>query len=339
MAPKVVLTHANSDTEIDDAPLRRIGARFQITTCGMTEDDLIAAGADADAMIILGVQPFTRRVIERLEKCRVLAVLGIGYDGVDVASATELGVCVSNNPYYCLDEVSDHAMSLVLACARKVVRVDRAVRAKQWRTLSNDIHREVLPPMSRLRGQTLGIIGFGNIARTLLPKAKGFGLGVIAHDPYVPAGLAHALGVELVDFDRVLAESDFITLHAALTTQNRNLMGIDQFRKMKPSAYLINTSRGGLIDEQALYTALTRGYIAGAGLDVTEQEPLALDSPLMALDNVILTAHAAYYSDQANAELWTWPVEEAARVLRGEWPQALVNPAVKERFAKRWGKD
>lgn len=336
MAAKVILTFPSAETPIDPEAFRKVGAEFQIKSCGMTEDELIAAGSDADMQIVLGVQPFTRRVIESFEKCKLLSVLGIGYDGVDVPAATELGICVSNNPYYCLDEVSDHAMTLLLACARKISRVDRAVRARKWRTLIDDIHRELMPPAFRIRGQTLGIIGFGNIGRTLLPKAKGFGLRVVAYDPYVASSLGRALGVEMVDLDTLLAESDYITLHTALTPQNKHLLGIDQFRKMKTTAYLINTSRGGMIDEEALYTALSRGYIAGAGLDVTEQEPLSLDSPLLDMDNVILTAHTAYFSNQAQAELWQWPVEEALRMLRGEWPQALVNPGVKEQFNRRW---
>jgi len=338
MAAKVVLTFAPAETHIDEEALRQGGAEFQIKSCGLNEDELIGVGGDADVLIVLGVQPFTRRVLESFEKCRMLAVLGIGYDGVGVGAATELGICVSNNPYYCLDEVSDHAMTLLLACARKITRVDRAVRGRQWRTLTDDIHRDVMPPVYRTRGRTLGIVGFGSIGRTLVPKAKGFGLRVIACDPYVAASLGRALGVEMVDLDTLLAESDFITVHAALTAQNRHLLGIDQFRRMKPTAYLINTSRGGVIDEEALCTALSRGYIAGAGLDVTEQEPLALDSPLLDMENVILTAHTAYFSNEAQVELWGWPVEETLRMLRGEWPQALVNPNVKDNFSRRWRK-
>jgi D-3-phosphoglycerate dehydrogenase len=202
--------------------------------------------------------------------------------------------------------------------------------------LSGDIHRDVMPPAYRIRGQTLGIIGFGNIGRTLLPKAKGFGLRVIAYDPYVASSLGSALGVEMVDLDTLLAQSDLITIHTALTPDNKHLLGIDEFRKMKPSAYLVNTARGGLIDEQALRTALERGYIAGAGLDVSEQEPLSSDSPLLDMENVILTAHTAYYSKEAEQELWRWPVEETLRVVRGGWPQALINPGVKPQFTRRW---
>jgi D-3-phosphoglycerate dehydrogenase len=188
----------------------------------------------------------------------------------------------------------------------------------------------------RLRGQTLGLVGFGRIPLTLLPKARGFGLRIIAYDPYIPDTVAKEAGVELVDFDRLLEESDYISIHAALTSENEGMFSLSEFKKMKPTAYIINTARGGLINSDALYTALSQGIIAGAALDVTEPEPINSENPLIKLKNTIFTGHSAYYSETAVIEQRKGPIEEIARILSGEWPRALVNPQVKERFIERW---
>ena len=190
----------------------------------------------------------------------------------------------------------------------------------------------------RIRGQTLGLVGLGRIPRILVPKAKSFGLKIIAYDPYIPADVAMEAGVELVDFDRLLEESDYISVHAALTHENEGMFGLEQFKTMKPTAFLINTARGALVNSEALYTALTESLIAGAGMDVTEPEPINLDNPLLKLDNAIFTGHSAYFSETSTVEQRKAPVEEIARVLTGEWPQALVNPEVKEKFTQRWGR-
>jgi D-3-phosphoglycerate dehydrogenase len=276
-------------------------------------------------------------VIEKLTKCKLIHNLPTGYEGIDLTAATEYGICVSFPGDYCAEEVSDHAMALILACARKLLRIDKAVRAGKWDSYQKtEMRLKIWPPMFRLRGQTLGLIGFGRIARTLVPKAKGFGLKIIAFDPYVSDQVFEELGVESVALDYLLQQSDYVSLHAPLTPETRQILGIEEFKKMKPTAYLINTARGGLIDEQALYTALSQGYIAGAGLDVLETEAVSPQHPLLQLDNVIITAHSAFYSEQSNAELGRRPYEEICRILRGEWPRWLLNPQVKEKFISRW---
>jgi D-3-phosphoglycerate dehydrogenase len=191
--------------------------------------------------------------------------------------------------------------------------------------------------LHRLSGQTLGLIGFGNIARALVPKARAFGFRIIAYSPRVPRVLFETFKVESVELDRLLEGSDFVSMHTALTPETRHMMGLEQFRRMKRTAYFINTARGELVDESALYTALSEGLIAGAGLDVLETEPPGRDNRLLKLNNVFITGHFAYYSEESREELFRWPWEEVARVLQGEWPQGLVNPQVKERFSAKWG--
>jgi len=336
---KVVLTVDYPGIPHDESVLTKVGAKFSKIPC-KTEDELIAVAHDADAIITIPMeQAFPRRVIEKLDKCRIISSPGIGYDGIDLEAATERGICVSNFPDYCLEEVSDHAMALLLACARKLFQQDRAVREGKWDSLERPkIRFDIWPPMFRLREQTLGLMGFGRVPRTLVPKAQGFGMKVISHDPYVPADLAAGMGVELVDFDRLLRESDYISVHSALTAETKHILSLEQFKKMKPTAYLINTARGPLVDDAALYTALSEGYIAGAGLDVIEFEPPSLDNPIFKLDNVIITAHSAHYSDTSVIELRSRPAEEIARVLKGELPLNVVNYKVKDLFLQKWGK-
>jgi len=303
-----------------------------------TEDEIIAAAHDADAVIGMALQPFSRRVIERLGKCRFIISMGIGFDKLDAKAATERGILAANVPDYCLEEVSDHAMALILACTRKIVKLERIVKEGGWKQEPDpDIQRTIVPALSRLRGQTLGLVGLGRIARALVPKAKGFGMRVIVYDPYIDASVCESQGVEKVKLDQLLGESDIVSMHTPLTSETRHLLGLEQFRKMKPSAHLVNTARGGLIDQEALHTALTNGYLAGAALDVTEPEPISPDDPLLKLDNVIITPHQAGLSIPAVIELLSRPGEEIARVFKGEWPVGLLNPQAKERYIERWG--
>jgi len=278
---------------------------------------------------------FSARVIESLAKCRLIAVTSIGYDSVDIAAATEHGICVANVPYYCIEEVSDHAMALILACHRKFYQLIPDVKSGKWST--NPDYLNALRPLHRLSGRTLGLVGFGNIARALVPKAKAFGLRVIAYSPHVPDAVFERFQVESVDLDQLLRESDFVSVHAALTPETRHMIGLEQFNEMKSTAYLINTARGELVDEKALYAALSGGLIAGAGLDVLELEPPTPDNPLLKLSNVLVTGHFAYYSEESRHELFKWPWEEVTRVLKRQWPRGLVNPSVKDRFVSRWG--
>ena len=340
MSLKVVVTfYAPGIVPTYDELLTKLGAEVEKTFCA-TEEELISACSEADAVIALGIRItpgyiFNLKVIENLNKCRLIALTGIGYDNVDISAATEKGICVANVPYYCLEEVSDHAMALILACARKFYQLLPDIKSGKWSTQAD--YLSALKPLYRLSGQTLGIIGFGSIARTLVPKAKAFGFRIIAYAPHVPSILFKTFKVESVELDQLLKESDFVSMHTALTSENKHMMGLEQFKRMKPTAYFINTARGELVDEKALYTALSEGLIAGAGLDVLESEPPGLDNPLLKLSNVLITGHFAYYSEESREELFRWPWEEVARVLQGEWPQGLVNPQVKERFSVKWG--
>jgi D-3-phosphoglycerate dehydrogenase len=250
-------------------------------------------------------------LLRQLKNCKAIGRFGLGVDNIDLPAAKELGIAVNYVPDYCLREVSDHAMALLLALARKVPFSDKLVQSGRW---------EVPPivPLRRLEGQTLGLIGFGNIPRALAPKAKAFGFKVLTHDPYVKADTLAAAGVEGVSFDDLLARSDFVSVHAPLLPATRGLMNAAVFAKMKKGAYLINTARGPLVDEPALIAALDSAQLGGAGLDVVTTEPLAKDSPLLGRDNVILTPHTAFYSVEALEELQTKCASDVARVLSGE---------------------
>ena len=337
MSWKIVATFNIPMVSIGPDQFKEIDAEFVQKVC-QTENELVELARDADAVITV-VEPFTRRVIENLEKCRVIATPKVGYDNIDVKAATEHGICVATAGDYSREEVSDHAMALLLACARKIVRLHDAAKGGNWGApvMSPKI-REIWQPMFKLREQTLGLVGLGSIARALVPKAKGFGLRVVASDPYIPPNVAKDMDVELVSFDRLLSESDYISIHAVLTKENQNMFGLKQFKKMKPTAYLINTARGELVDTEALCNAVSEGYIAGAGLDVVSPEPPSTDSPLFKLENIIVTAHSGHYSDTAMPEPSRRAPKEVIRVLKGEWPLALINPAVKEKFAQKWGK-
>lgn len=340
MSFKVVLTfYAPGIVPTYDELLAKVGADVEKTFC-TTEEELVSACAGADAIMALGIRitpgyVFSRGVIEKLNRCRLIALTGIGYDNVDIAAATQKGICVANNPFYCLDEVSDHAMALILACARKLYQLLPDIRGGKWSTQAD--YLTALKPLHRLSGQTLGLIGFGNIARALVAKARAFGFRIVACAPHVPGVFFDEFKVESVGLSQLLRESDFVSMHTNLTSETRHMMGLGQFRQMKPTAYFINTARGELVDEEALYTALSEGLIAGAGLDVLESEPPQCGNPLLALGNVIVTGHSAYYSEESQVELFRWPWQEVARVLQGEWPRGLVNPQAKGTFSAKWG--
>jgi D-3-phosphoglycerate dehydrogenase len=264
----------------------------------------------ADAVLVTYAKlPGT--LLKELKRCKVIGRFGLGTDNIDLAAASALGITVTYVPDYCRREVSDHAMALLLALARKITFSNALVQSGRW---------EVPPivPLRRLEGQVLGLIGFGHIPRALAPKAVAFGLKVLAHDPHVPDGELRALDVEAASFDDVLRRSDFISLHAPLTPATRGLIAAAAFAKMKPGAFLINTARGPLVDETALIAALDAGQLGGAALDVVAAEPLAHDSPLVGRDNVILTPHTAFYSVEALEELQTKCAADVARVLCGE---------------------
>ncbi len=321
---KVVITdHGYTTDEYERSQIEPIGGEI-VHLNTFTEDGVIAGAADADG-IINRTAPMTRRVIESLEKCKVISRYGVGVDNVDVQACTDHGIILANVPDYCLCEVADHAFALIMTCARKTAFHDRRVRAGEWDIGSSD-------PIYRLTGKTLGLLGLGNIAQTLVERVAGFEFKVIAHDPYIPPAVAEALGVQLVDLDALFKESDFVSVHAPLTEQTKHIVSEDQLRMMKPTAILVNTSRGPLVSEAALTKALTEGWIAAAGIDVYETEPPPDDCPLKQLDNVVLTDHAGWYSEEAVVELQTKCARQVALVLAGSEPDYVVN---KEVFGKR----
>jgi len=272
-------------------------------------DDILEAARDADAILVTYAK-LPGELLRQLKKCKAIGRFGLGVDNIDLPAAKECGIAANHVPDYCLREVSDHAMALLLALARKVTLSNKLVQSGRW---------EVPPivPLRRLEGQTLGLIGFGNIPRALAPKAQAFGLKVITHDPYLKPEVLAKAGVEGVSFDDLLARADFISVHAPLLAATRGLVNAAAFAKMKKGALLINTARGPLIDEVALIAALDSGQLGGAALDVVATEPLAKGSPLIGRDNVILTPHTAFYSVEALEELQRKCASDVARVLSG----------------------
>jgi D-3-phosphoglycerate dehydrogenase len=300
--------------------LAKVGAQLILAQC-KSEEQVIDRAQDADVLLNSAI-PITRRIIESLPACKLIVRYGIGVDHIDIQAATECHIIVANTPTYCVEEVSDHAVALLLACVRKIVTLDQVVKKGHWGSTK-------LWPIHRLRGQTLGLVGFGKIARSVVEKLMPFDPALIAYDPYVPQEVAEEYGVKLVTLEELLKESDLISLHAPLTEETRHMLGQKEFKLMRPSAFLVNTSRGAVVDEQALYQALKEGWIAGAGVDVMEKEPPAEDNPLLQLDNVIITSHCASFSVESTEDLRREVSDAVVSVLTGRWPPAVVNPEVK----------
>jgi D-3-phosphoglycerate dehydrogenase / 2-oxoglutarate reductase len=293
------------------AALKRIDPEIRMAKSRSASDILdVARGADG---VFVTYAQLPGELLQQFERCKVIGRFGLGVDNIDVKTAAALGIVVTYVPDYCLQEVSDHAMALLLAAARKIPFSNALVQAGRWEI-------PAVVPMRRLEGQTLGLVGFGNIPRRVAPKAMAFGLKVVAYDPYALADTAHAAGVQPVGFEQLLAISDYVSLHAPLTPQTRGMFNADALSKMKKGAYLINTARGPLIDEPALIAALDSGHLGGAALDVVATEPLAKGSSLLGRANVILTPHTAFYSVEALEELQTKCASDVARVLSGEKP-------------------
>jgi D-3-phosphoglycerate dehydrogenase / 2-oxoglutarate reductase len=330
---KVVYTSV-PPIDLDTASMKKLGVEY-LEIPSPTEDDLISNAFDADVLIDRS-EPCTRRVISSLKSCRLIMTPKVGYDNIDVNAATEFGICVANIPGLSVDEVSDHTMALLLSCSRKIIKLNNMVRGGDWHVFHGKEMQFMWNGISQLRGQVFGLVGLGAISRAIVPKAQAFGLKVISYDPYVTPDVMSAIGVESVSLERLLVESDFVSVHTPLTPNTRHLIGTEQFRLMKKTAYFINASRGAVVDENALYRTLADDRIAGAGLDVLEKEPVDMNNPLLKLDNVILTGHSAHYSDQAWHQQSHIPVEEVRRIMSGEWPLGLVNPQVKTNYLARW---
>jgi D-3-phosphoglycerate dehydrogenase len=293
------------------AALKRLDPEIRIAKSA-SETDILDVARDADGVLVTYAK-LPGELLRQLQRCKVIGRFGLGVDNIDIKAAAAHNIVVTYVPDYCLREVSDHAMALVLALARKVPFSNSLVQQGRW-------EMPAVVPIRRLEGQILGLVGLGNIPRRVVPKAKAFGFKVIAHDPFIAAAVAQELGVELVSFERLLEISDFISVHAPLTSQTRGLFNADAFKRMKKGAYVVNTARGPLVDEAALAAALDAGHLGGAALDVVAVEPLSKDSPLLGRPNVIVTPHTAFYSVEALGELQTKCATDVARVLSGEKP-------------------
>ena len=302
--------------------LEKVGAElagFDATT----EDEIITAAKDAD-VIITAMAQITRGVMESLPDLKAIVRYGIGFDNIDVDAATDNGILVVTIPDYCYEEVSNHAIALLLTCAKKLVVLNNYTKQSGWSDA-----RRAMPPMDTIYGQTLGLVGCGNIGQMTARKAQCFGLKVIGHDPYLDTSRATEYGITLVSLPDLLKDSDYVSVHAPLNKETWHLIEENELKQMKPTAYLINTSRGSLVDETALIKALQEKWLAGAGLDVLEMEPFEPDNPLFKMDNVVVTPHTAFYSDVAMKRLRTSVGQEAARVASGRWPKNVVNATVK----------
>ncbi len=327
MKPSRKPTVVIADYDFDDVDIERDiiePAGFTLVAAhAKSEDEVIAAARDADA-ILVQYAPVGERAMDAFTRCRVIARYGTGYDIVDVAAATRHQIQVTNVPNdWCVDEVADHAVALLLALARKISIYDRATHAGVWRWQAGQ-------PIHRLRGRTLGLFSFGAIARQVATRMASFGLRVIAADPYVSAAEMAAHHVVAVSFDDLLAESDYLVIQAPLTPDTRGLFGESALHRMKPSAVLVNTARGPIVDDAALARAVQEGWIAGAGLDDIAEEPAKQHqweprNPLFGLPNVLITPHAAYYSEESMQTVRAFAAHEVVRVLHGQPPLSPVN--------------
>src|SRR5215469_15487072 len=321
--PKVVI----ADYDYGDVDIERsivTGAGFELVAAqSKSEDEVIAVASDADAVLTQYAE-IGKRAIDSFKRCRIIARYGIGVDIVDVDAATAKNIVVTNVPNdWCMNEVADHAVALLLALARNLPTYERATRSGDW-------HWQSGRPIQRLQQGTLGLFSFGAIAKEIARRMHGFGVRIIAHDPFVGESEAASAGVSLVSFEELLAQSDYLVIQAPLTDKTRGRFGEAELRRMKRGATLINTARGPIVKDADLYRVLRDGWLMGAGLDDLEEEPAKRvgwkpENPLFKLENVIITPHAAYYSEQSIQIVRRFASEEVVRVLRGEAPLSPVN--------------
>jgi D-3-phosphoglycerate dehydrogenase len=303
--------------------LAKIGGELRLSQ-DSTPEAILRVATDADALLVTYAK-ITAEMIRQMKRCRIISRFGIGVDNVDITAATSAGIVVTKVPDYCIEEVSDHAMAMLLALVRKIPYANSLVHAGRW-------EMPAVVPIHRLRGSVLGLVGFGRIPQLVAPKAQTFGIKVIAFDPYIPLDVMRRAGVEKVEFDELLKRSDYVSIHSPLLPETHHLFNADVFRKMKPTAYLVNTARGPIVDEAALAQALDAQQIAGAALDVLSQEPPA-GSPLFGRNNVILTPHTSFYSVESLVELQVKAAEEVVRVMTKQPPRNPVNPEALQRTA------
>jgi D-3-phosphoglycerate dehydrogenase len=319
---KVVLTdYVWESLDVEKKILGDLGELVPLQT--KKPEDFLAQAADCDALLNTYAGPITGDVMTKMPKCRIIARYGIGVDTIDLDAATAAGIIVTNNPTYCIEEVAEHTMALLLDSARKIAFYDRLVRSGQWSVPPGK-------PLYRLVGRTLGLVGFGNIARQVAVRAAAFGMKVLYADPFVKEGQFPEPGKK-VELPELYKDSDYVSVHPPLTPQTRGMVNDDAFSKMKAGAIVINCSRGPVIDTAALVRALDAKKIAGCALDTTDPEPLPDPHPLRGRDNVIINPHVAWYSETAMVGLQAGAPNEVRRVLTGEWPVNVVNKSVKGR--------
>ncbi|TDC97598.1 C-terminal binding protein [Actinomadura sp. 7K507] len=319
MSDLVVITDADlPGTERIMEILRAGGLRTRLAQC-RTEDDVAEAAADATALVVQWA-PVTAAVLDRLERCTFIGRLGIGYDMIDVEAASARGIAVANTPDYCVEEVAAHTIALVMAAGRRLFPLDRAVREHRWSVA------EDAPAAFRPSRTTLGVVGFGRIGSRTAAHAAALGFRVVVHDPHVPGDAVHAAGHRPATLDQTLAAADIVSLHVPLTGGTRHLLDARSLARLPRGALVVNTCRGGLVDEAALAAAIRDRHLSGAALDVFETEPLPGDSPLRGLPGVILTPHAAWYSPQARADLAETTARQVVDFLNRRPVPSIVNP-------------
>lgn len=315
--PKVVITdYWYESLELERKIIGDSGFCLEDYHC-KEESRLIEITKEAD-IVICQFAPISKTVINGMERCKAIIRYAIGVDNIDVDTATKKGIYVCNVPDYGIDEVSNHTIALLLALVRKLKLMSKSVSEGNW-------DYSIGKPMFRTYGATLGVIGLGRIPSLVVKKLQGFDMRMVCYDPYVGTERAEQMGVELVDLDTLLKTSDFITVNCPLNNETRHMIDAKAFAKMKSTAIIVNTARGGVICEKDLIEALQSGRIAAAGIDVVEKEPISIGNPLLAMDNVIVTPHMAWYTEEAVQTLQRMVAEEAVRILNGQKPKNPVN--------------
>ena len=326
----VISGSGEADTELIEEQIQGLDYELEKFEC-TSDGEAIEAMAGADIVINAGVA-LSREVIEETEGVQAIMVGSHGFNHIDHEAATDQGIMVINSAGFCTEEVSNHAILLLLACAKKLAQLNDLVKAGKWGAET----RAAIMPMVPIYDQTVGLVAFGNIARATARKAQAFGMEVIAYDPYCPPWIAREYRVRLVgSLEELAAESDFVSVHTPLNNETQGLLGESFFKAMKPTAYIVNTCRGPVIDEGALIAALQSGEIAGAGLDVFEEEPTPSDNPLLKMDNVVVSPHSAGSSNMSRVRSGVQVGQETSRLLNGTFPMSIVNPEVRHAIEGR----
>lgn len=324
MKPKILRTDA--DIHIIESKLEDLSRFADVITCSSNDEETLAREAEDADLILVCYARITARVIESAWKLKGIVKYGVGVENIDLKAATKRGIPVINCRDYASETVADHAFALIICLARKMVKIHNAVRERAWVWPSPEYMGV------DLFGKTLGIIGLGRIGMALARRAEGFGMNKIAFASYVKEEFARKHAIKLTGLDELLRLSDFVSIHCTLTPETIGLIGENEFKKMKRTAFIIDVSRGPIIDQSALLTALEGGWITGAGLDVFSEEPLSPHNPLLAIDNVILTPHLAWYTKEAFERLETETIQRALEILQGKTPKNVVNIEVLEKY-------